>query len=532
MAKIEHVFVLMLENRSFDHLLAYSGLPGIAPPAASFGFSRPAVDQLDDDPPHEFENVAAQINGGAMNGFLGSGGSDTMLGFDPSEVPVLIELARNNLYFDNWFCSMPGPTWPNRLFAHAASSGGLANSMSGPDTGGAVINPARYLDFENGHIFDRLTAKGVSWRIYHHHKSIFNLDFPQVLSLKGMVNKWHDANFFRPYANFASDVKSGDVAGYTFIEPRYGIPSYSRGNSQHPTGTISLGEMLIRDTYNAIFKKPVGDSSALLITWDEHGGFFDHVTPPAAVPPGDKPLNQDRSQNKRKYAFNQFGVRVPAVLISRWLPAGRGSAVFNNATFDHAAIVRALRTTFSLGGPLTNRDNVAPDWNNALLANPRTLQANLPAIAQPRFKAAPATDEAIAASGEPDGNLRGMAQIAAEIDWYASERLQVPPLITSDFQDGLAQSHQLLAMSSQGAPATAAATTAAHMTLLQYIAAVQNRDAKLGTAGRRKAPASGKVRKSGRVSKAIAKRPKAPARRPKPKSAAKKPAKKPARRTR
>src|SRR6202012_5988442 len=102
-----------------------------------------------------------------------------------------------------------------------------------------------------------------------------------------------------------------------------------------PIGTISLGEMLIRDTYKAIFGRSVGNNSALLITWDEHGGFFDHVAPPPAVPPGDAPLNQKRAQNPQKYTFDRFGVRVPAVLISPWLPAGRGATVFPNATFDH-----------------------------------------------------------------------------------------------------------------------------------------------------------------------------------------------------
>jgi len=513
MAKIEHVFVLMLENRSFDHLLAYSGLPGIVPPPASYGFSTPALDQLDHDPPHEFDDVAAQINGGAMNGFLGSGGPDTMLGFDSSEVPVIIELARNNLYFDNWFCSMPGPTWPNRLFAHAASSGGLDNSMSGLDSAEAVLNPARHLDFQNGHIFDRLTAKGVTWRVYHHQD--FNFDYPQVLCLKGMVNKWYDTNFFRPFSSLASDMANGDIVGYTFIEPRYGIPSYSRGNSQHPTGTISLGEMLIRDTYKAIFNQPVGNDSALLITWDEHGGFFDHVTPPAAVPPGDAPLNHGRAQYPGNCAFDHFGVRVPAVLISPWLPAGQGSVIFGaGVTFDHASIVRALRTTFSLGGPLTNRDNAAPDWNSVLLASRRTLRAKLPSIAQPRFRTPPASNEAIAARGEPDGNLRGMAQIAAEIDWYTAERLRVAPLITSSFHQDIRQSHQTLAMPRQGTGD--AARTRAHLTLLQYLAAVQERDAKLRAIGQRPT---------------WARKPAKKARKPKSKSASRpKPATKPAKR--
>jgi phospholipase C len=475
MAKIDHVFVLMLENRSFDHLLGFSGLPGVSPPAA---LKPGAVDQLANDPVHEFDDVKGQIDGGAMDGFEASGGPDTMMGFDPSEIPVLSALAQNNLYFDNWFSSMPGPTWPNRLFAHAASSGGLDNSMGALDSGNAVTNPGLNLNFQNGHIYDRLTANGVAWRVYHHHIGVFSIDFPQVLSLKGMVDKRNDPTFFRPFTDFASDMSNGDVVGYTFIEPKYGLPSYSGGNSQHPTGTISLGEMLITDVYNAIFNQNVGANSALLVTWDEHGGFFDHVRPPAAVPPGDAALNQNRASKPRNYAFNQFGVRVPAVLISPWLPAGRGSSVFgSNAVFDHSSIVRALRSTFSLGLKLTNRDEASPDWNSVLLPQARALQPSLPSVTATVAKAPPPAMEAIAASGPPSGNLLGMAQIAADIDWHIAERQRVPPLIVSDFQPGLKQAQQIHTQS-LSAPVAPADQTAAHLTVLQYIAAVQAREAK------------------------------------------------------
>jgi phospholipase C len=493
MAKIEHVFALMLENRSFDHLLGFGGSPGVPQPPASFGFTPGAMDQLSNDPPHEFDDVAAQINGGAMDGFLARGGPDTMMGFDQSEVPVLLGLARNNLYFDNWFSSMPGPTWPNRLFAHAASSGGLDNSMGSLDAGEAVTNPGFNLNFENGHIFDRLTAKGVTWRIYHHH-GLLDIDFPQVLSLKGMVDKRHDPKFFRPFSDFATDMSRGDVAGYTFIEPQYGLPSYSRGNSQHPSGTISMGEILIGNVYNAIFKQKVGDSSALLITWDEHGGFFDHVNPPAAIPPGDAPLNHGRASLPRNCAFDHFGVRVPAVLISPWLPAGLGSDVFGkNVTFDHASIVRALRSTFALGSKLTNRDEASPDWNSVMLASPRVLQQKLPAAAKTKFRAPAPAMAAVAAQGPPDGNVLGMAQIAADIDWHTAERMGVPPLIVSQFEGKLRQAQQVHAQSSPAA-VSAEARSQAHLNVLQYIAAVQSRDAKFqATATRRPAAAKKKA---------------------------------------
>jgi phospholipase C len=125
MAKIEHVFVLMLENRSFDHFFAFSGLPGVPQAPASFNFVPGAPNRLTTDPPHEFESVRDQVNGGAMTGFAGVG----LQGFVPSALSTLIKLAQNSLFFDNWFSSMPGPTWPNRLFAHAGSSAGLDNSL-------------------------------------------------------------------------------------------------------------------------------------------------------------------------------------------------------------------------------------------------------------------------------------------------------------------------------------------------------------------------------------------------------------------
>lgn len=101
----------------------------MSPPSAKYHFNKGALDQLAKDPPHEFDDVAAQINSGAMDGFKKSGGRHAMMGFDAPEVRILVELAASNLYFDNRFSSIPGPTWPNRLFAHAASSGGLDNSL-------------------------------------------------------------------------------------------------------------------------------------------------------------------------------------------------------------------------------------------------------------------------------------------------------------------------------------------------------------------------------------------------------------------
>src|SRR5437588_3700430 len=139
---------------------------------------------------------------------------------------------------------------------------------------------------------------------------------------------------------------------------------------------MGRGAFRMKAVHQAICKQKVGDHSALLVTWDEHGGFFDQVTPPRAAPPGDLPLNHARAQYPGNCPFNRFGVRVPAVLVSPWLPAGLGSTFFGNSSFDHSSIVRALRSTFSLGGKLTNRDDASPDWNSVLLTSPRKISLN------------------------------------------------------------------------------------------------------------------------------------------------------------
>ena len=136
MADIKHVFVLMLENRSFDHLFAFSGRSGVPRPDASWGMTADAPDRTPLDPPHEFEDVAAQISGDPpMCGFAQqSYWNVSRQGFAAGALPVLRTLANQYFLFDNWYSSMPGPTWPNRFFVHAGSSGGLDNSPSAAAT--------------------------------------------------------------------------------------------------------------------------------------------------------------------------------------------------------------------------------------------------------------------------------------------------------------------------------------------------------------------------------------------------------------
>ncbi len=359
---VDHVVVLMLENRSFDHLFGLSGL--VAPPPAHFGFGGGATDRAAYDPPHDYDDVAAQMASGAMSGFLRSAGQEAMKGFAPAGIPVLTALASRYLLMDNWFASVPGPTWPNRLFAHAASSGGLDNGLSPAAANMAITDPTFCMVFDHGHIFDRLGGAGKSWRVYQGDR------FSQVLSLQGMVEA-ADYNqrkrYFRPMSDFARDWHVGDVASYTWIEPDYGIfKRFKSGNSQHPVGTVSAGERLIAQVHDAVRQSPVWRRTVLLIVWDEHGGFFDHMAPPLATPPGDHPWNHGRARRPRDCAFERLGPRVPALLISPLLPQGLGSHVFPGRAFDHASIVGSLRATFDLGAPLTGRDATAASWTSAL----------------------------------------------------------------------------------------------------------------------------------------------------------------------
>jgi phospholipase C len=424
---IEHVFVLMLENRSFDHLFGLSQPQATPiPPAASFASG--ATDRCPIDPPHEFDDVQHQVNGGAMDGFDADA---QRRGFVAAQLPALNELAARYVLFDNWHSSLPGPTWPNRFFVHAASSGGLCTSPTSFRSAGAVILPDESFQFDNGTLFDLLERKfpqQPAWRVYHGDVS------PQVLALPGMVDKYYQGNdWFRPIYpttaldgtlnddGFAADVNSsaGYAPKYTFIEPNYaiqllGATTFTTGDSMHPCGLASAGDQLVRHVYESLSASPIWGASVLLVLWDEHGGFYDHVPPRSATPPGDAEHNRAKGDDGAGFAFDRYGVRVPALLIGPNAPArGLGSTLFPGQVFDHASVVSTVRALFQLGGPLTNRDRDALAWHGCLTAPARTtgLQlASVPPTADPASATPPATAPGV------DGFTNGMGLIAMHLD--------------------------------------------------------------------------------------------------------------------
>lgn len=259
---IRHVIVLMLENRSFDHLLAYSGIPALqgvdtsktnpGPTGSVIRMDNKAPDRAGSDPGHEFEDVDWQIfrstytakpRPATLTGFVDRGGSSSMQCAAPTLIPVFTHLARHFMVCDQWFSSMPGPTWPNRFFVHAGSSGGLANSPSNLTTIGSMLWSKVGFSFQYGTIFDRLTKAKRTWRVYH------GDHFPQVCAINTMPSVFvASSDKFRPQKRFTQDAADGDLPDYIFIEPDYGILSkFRNGNSQHPCGTLSAGEELVAE---------------------------------------------------------------------------------------------------------------------------------------------------------------------------------------------------------------------------------------------------------------------------------------------
>ena len=392
--RIQHVFVLMLENRSFDHMLGFSQITGTdavtgqptttegvdpvrdqnkGPDGRPVTVSTPAEWALAHDPGHEFPDVREQLCGsdGAYPNINNSGfvtnyakvdamhPGDIMKCYAPEQLPVINMLAREFAVCDRWFSSLPGPTWPNRFFIHAASSAGLDHSPTTANIASSLL--INGYKFENGTIYDRLDDEGMSWAIYK------GDPFPQALAISGMTLRLAEGRFHE-FEDFSGHVQDPNYrASYTFIEPDYHVAAdFAGGNSQHPKDDVTRGEALLKKVYEAIRNSPHWENSVLIVTYDEHGGFYDHVAPPRTVAPGD-PLT-DPENNRYNFDFRQLGVRVPALVISPLIPRG----IIDHTVYDHTSALATVEHIFGLL-PLTERDRQANTLNHLFsLATPRT----------------------------------------------------------------------------------------------------------------------------------------------------------------
>lgn len=411
MAAIQHVFVLMLENRSYDSVFGWSNLTGVTPagktttanglpatPIVNFGRSGTAYQlgkgapyALGFDPGHEFTDACVQLCGLQVASgdtvrndslVLGPNGyppfatdastmgfaatyedhsdvvADAFNAFTPDQLPVLNFLARQYGVCDNWFASMPGPTWPNRFFAVAGTSSGLDHSPSDAQVVEAVFFNAPLFTFPNGNVFSKLQES--DWLIVQG-------DVAQARGIHGMQNLL--SRFVRMDTLLARLADNSLTEKFIFIEPTYDAKNdFRNGNSMHPAGDVRKGEALVKQVYDAISGSKLWSSSVLLIVFDEHGGFFDHVTPPKAESPGSPENGRLKTHN---FAFDRLGVRVPAIVVSPLVPAG----TIDHSVYDHSSILKTTDTLLGLNGALnlTARVRAADSFSKMLsLSTPRS----------------------------------------------------------------------------------------------------------------------------------------------------------------
>ena len=355
--QINHVILLLLENQSFDRIFGcfreiYPDLEGLNAPGT------PAYSNRDDkgtiyeqkptdtkqvtlDPKHEARFVLEQLqnnNGGFVLDFVENYPDSTqderqeIMGYYRCDfLPALHTLAREFTICDHWFSSLPGPTWPNRFFALTGTCHGQALMPEGwkdPQL-------ATYFDQTQDTIFDRLNEAHKPWRVYYY-------DFPSSLLLEHQrrpQNLLHYRNIDAFYLDCASEP---DFPQFVLIEPKY---FGADQNDDHPPHNIFKGEKLVADVYNGIRSNPrLWESSLLVVVFDEHGGFFDHVSPPSAQSPDDLPARIDPNDPSRIFQFDRLGVRVPAILVSPWVEKRP-----EHTQFDHTSLLRYLIDKWGLG---------------------------------------------------------------------------------------------------------------------------------------------------------------------------------------
>jgi phospholipase C len=359
---LKHIVVLMMENRSFDHMLGSlkavdaridgltgnesnpdtTGAPVTVAPLAEF------QSQLDPDPDHHFPAVDLQIFGGDtsanrvanMQGFVKSyfnqqhdlnHSSKIMYYFPKEKLPVLTTLATEFAVFNGWFSSIPGPTICNRAFAHYGTSFGQ------------VSMDLFYVKEPYKSVYERMIAANPAHtaKIYYYDQSSSTMEIVNLLQ--------HQPQLFATYDQFLADCKNGTLPDYCFVEPNYNDHDSDTGeliaSDQHPDHNVQAGELFIASVYNAIKQNPtLWQNTALLVVYDEHGGIYDHVPPPACTPDGFVASGSDTGTGA-EFKFDRLGVRVPAILISPWVPKG---TVVSGRVFEHASIP-ATATKFFLG---------------------------------------------------------------------------------------------------------------------------------------------------------------------------------------
>jgi len=375
---IDHIVLVMMENRSFDHFFGW--LPGADGKQAGLTYTdrdgkphdthhlRTYQGCAHPDPDHSYEGGRVQLNFGACDGWLRSGANDSYsIGYyRPSDLAFYRQAATYWTGFDRYFSATMAETYPNRFYQHSAQSDRTHNSTAQANF------PA---------IWDRLSAAGVTGRYYYS-------DLP-FLALYG--TKYQSVS--RPYSDFLKDAAAGTLPAVSYVDPRFLDEGSGTSGDDHPHADIRVGQDFLNRTYEAVKNSPNWPTTALIINYDEWGGFFDHV-PPAKAP--------DVHEGQRLRGF-----RVPCLLIS---PRARRGYV-GHRVYDHTSILKMIEWRFGLK-PLTVRDANARNLAEALnFSVPPDLSA--PTFAVPPFAGKPCPPAGFADYED----WRALATLAASLGW-------------------------------------------------------------------------------------------------------------------
>jgi phospholipase C len=390
----DHVVVVMMENHSFDNYLGMlprrgqrkadgfrfdrHGAPANRQPYKD-GYTTPVHAKSMCQPPdvdQTWNGTHFQIDGGKMDGFARNK-PGSMLYWDEADIPFYYSLAKTFTVGNRWFCSAPCQTFPNRRFLLAATANGLVST----DTN-SILDPLP----KTGTIFDRLNAHGISWINYF-------TDLPGTGVWETIPQSNPDK--IRPVAQFFADCASGSLPAVSFVDPEFGATNdlggaligaapqtydqvqqvETQGGDEENPQDITLGEDFVARVVNALIASPAWSRSLLVWTYDEHGGYYDHVPPPAAVAPDDIPPKIGPTDARGGY--DMYGPRVPAVVVSPYSKAGGVTGVVH----DHTSILATIEHKWNLPA-CTRRDaNAATLMDFLDTGKPRLLEP--PALAAP-----------------------------------------------------------------------------------------------------------------------------------------------------
>ncbi|MCL4448543.1 MAG: alkaline phosphatase family protein [Actinobacteria bacterium] len=355
MEQVDHIVVLMLENRSFDSLLGMSGrgngftlgsngLPTATNPNGHGdlikSFHSPTECRSESNPTQSWNDSHTAYDNGTNQGFVLASGPSAMAYWDDTDIPFIYWLAKTFPLCDSWFCSLLGPTFPNRRYLISGTSLGTVSDK--------LINQFP----PNGTIFNSLNNHNISWMNYHANPSGTFVTLSMYGNPLDIVSTYKSN--IAPISQFYADVANGTLPSFSLIDPNWSTNSEGEGQD------IQFGDQFLAQVVTAILNSPKWDRTLFVYTYDEHGGYYDHVPPPPAVKP-DNIAPEIKVPPDKPGGFDRYGFRVPAGIVS---PYAKGDYV-SSVVYDHTSVLKLIETKWNLPA-LTYRDANAADLLDCL----------------------------------------------------------------------------------------------------------------------------------------------------------------------